>query len=92
MAIWYYVHRLHGIFHDDFDYAQVNKWLTIPMKKFVKQMISWPASITIADVKNIGIGLQVKEKAHAALLVLEARRQVELMYSLRAIMNYHTHS
>jgi sestrin len=26
MAIWYYVHRLHGIFHDDYDYAQVNKW------------------------------------------------------------------
>lgn len=58
----------------------------------INLQVSWPASITSADVKNIGVELTPQEKAHLALLVMEARKQVELMYSLRAIMNYHTHS
>eukprot|EP00732_Lithocolla_globosa_P003761 Lithocolla_globosa_v1_NODE_3149_length_1750_cov_12.517404.p1 type:complete len:562 gc:universal NODE_3149_length_1750_cov_12.517404:1724-39(-) len=86
-AIWYYVLRLLGMSHDDYDYSQVNKVLNVNVKKFVKKIVKTPQNITYSDYVDLGLNLFDREKVHLAFLVLEARRQGCLLYVCRAIIN-----
>jgi sestrin len=88
MAIWYYVHRIFGIFHDDFDYRQVNLLVPLSIKSYIKNMASMPWRLTCSHLSHFGIHLKPQEKAHIALLVMEARKQSELIYALHAINKY----
>jgi len=38
MAVWYYVHRVCGVFHDDFDYQRVNHLVQQKTKSYVKKV------------------------------------------------------
>jgi len=88
MAIWYYVHRLYGIYHDDFNYENISMFVHQRIKNFVKKGACYPHSILLEDVTNMGVRLLPEEKAHIALLVSEARKQAELLYGLKAIDKY----
>jgi len=74
MAVWYYVHRVCGVFHDDFDY-------------YVKKVALEPFTITLSDI-NLGVQFAPDEKAHICFLAAESRKQASLLYCLRAISKY----
>eukprot|EP00163_Fabomonas_tropica_P020705 TRINITY_DN36601_c0_g1_i1.p1 TRINITY_DN36601_c0_g1~~TRINITY_DN36601_c0_g1_i1.p1 ORF type:complete len:676 (-),score=156.89 TRINITY_DN36601_c0_g1_i1:291-2135(-) len=87
-AIWYYVHRVYGIFHDDYNYNEVNKILNRQIKIFIKKVTTAPEDVTRTDFVNLGYDFRHDEIVHIALLTIEARQQAELLYGLRAIMKH----
>jgi sestrin len=88
-AIWYYVHRIKGLLHDDFNYRDVNTYLNIQLKVFVKKVACAPETIRKKDLAQIG-GYLPEEKVHIALLAAESRRQAELLYGLHALTKFLT--
>ncbi|CAI5723564.1 unnamed protein product [Peronospora effusa] len=87
-AVWYYVHRIFGICHDDYDYRQVNTYLNRPTKIFLKKVACTPWKVREEDFAHFDRTLSPSEKCHVILLVAEARKQAGLMYGLRAVMNH----
>ncbi|EGZ25190.1 hypothetical protein PHYSODRAFT_485223 [Phytophthora sojae] len=87
-AVWYYVHRIFGICHDDYDYRQVNTYLNRPTKIFLKKVACTPWKVRQEDFEHFDRTLSPSEKCHVILLVAEARKQAGLMYGLRAVMNH----
>ena len=87
-SVWYYVHRIHGILHDDYNYATVNELLLRNLKKFTKDLSLTPWQTSPQDFVNLGYSLSPEEKCHIALLATEARKQAELMYALHAISRH----
>lgn len=87
-AIWYYVLRLKGMLHDDYEYVQVNHFLNIELKKYIKKVACYPQLVTSSDYAHMGIHLFHSEKAHINFIIMESKRQAELLYALQAIMYY----
>ncbi|KAL7690831.1 putative sestrin [Plasmopara halstedii] len=87
-AVWYYVHRIFGICHDDYDYRQVNTYLNRPTKIFLRKVACMPWKVRQEDFAHFDRTLSPSEKCHVILLVAEARKQAGLMYGLRAVMNH----
>ncbi|KAI9921485.1 hypothetical protein PsorP6_001165 [Peronosclerospora sorghi] len=87
-AVWYYVHRLFGICHDDYDYRQVNTYLNRPTKIFLKKVACTPWKVCKEDFAHFDRIMSPSEKCHVILIVAEARKQAGLMYGLRAVMNH----
>lgn len=84
-AVWYYVQRLAGLLHDDYDYADVNRYLTRRLKMYIKKCACYPEELDSRDFSRFGFTLRNEEKVHINLLVAEARRQAELVYALHTI-------
>ncbi|KAF1316810.1 Sestrin-like protein, partial [Globisporangium splendens] len=87
-AVWFYVHRIFGICHDDYDYRQVNIYLNRPTKIFIKKVACTPWKVRQEDFEHFDHTLSASEKAHVTLIVAEARKQAGLMYGLRAVMQH----
>eukprot|EP01117_Protostelium_nocturnum_P013273 TRINITY_DN4941_c2_g1_i2.p1 TRINITY_DN4941_c2_g1~~TRINITY_DN4941_c2_g1_i2.p1 ORF type:complete len:412 (-),score=122.25 TRINITY_DN4941_c2_g1_i2:199-1434(-) len=85
-AIWQYVQRVQGIFHDDYDYQQVNIFLNRNTKSFIKKVICYPEDINVSDYRSFG--LRHDEKVHATILAAESSKQSELLYGLHAVMKH----
>jgi len=84
-AIWYYVHRLVGICNDDYEYREVNLFLTRPIKEYTKTVCCFPETVTAEDFDAFSSSLSVGEKCHVNLLILEARKQASLIYGIKAL-------
>eukprot|EP00298_Acanthocystis_sp_HF-20_P012453 c19895_g1_i1.p1 GENE.c19895_g1_i1~~c19895_g1_i1.p1 ORF type:complete len:261 (+),score=75.84 c19895_g1_i1:44-826(+) len=87
-AIWHYTHRLYGILHDDYNYQLLNKLIPRKLKSFVKLVACQPEKIERSRVHDIDLDLQPYEIVHVVLLIIEARKQAELLYALRAMMKF----
>ncbi|KAI9596443.1 Sestrin [Syncephalis fuscata] len=87
-AIWYYVLRLAGLSHDDYDYAQVNRFLNRRLKQYVKKVACYPEELDARDFVHFGFVLRAEEKCHVNLLVSVARKQAELVYGLYNVMRW----
>lgn len=87
-AIWFYVLRITGMFHDDYDYQRVNLFLNKQAKIYIKKITSFPKYLFAKDFFNMGLHFRDSEKIHMNLLACEARKQAEILYSLRAIDEY----
>jgi len=87
-AIWYYVQRVKGMCHDDYNYQEVNLLLNRDVKFFVKKIACIPDSITQHDFDDLGLELRPEEKCHIALLAMESHKQACLLYGLHAVMQY----
>ena len=85
-VVWYYALRLKGMCHDDYEYAQVNACLSIPLKKYIKKVVCYPELVTRSDYTNLGVALFDYEKAHLNYLIMESSAQAELLYALCALM------
>jgi sestrin len=86
-AIWNYAHLVYGMVSDSYDY-QVNLYLNKQLKKFIKKVACHPQSISRKDFQQMGLELQPHEKVHVALLAVEGRRHVCLLYALHALTTY----
>jgi len=87
-AIWQYVQRTKGMFHDDYNYQEVNVFLNKVSKNFIKKITCDPATLTGNDFNNLGYELKPDEKVHVALLAVESAKQSELLYGLRAVFQH----
>ncbi|XP_071355338.1 sestrin-2 isoform X1 [Trachinotus anak] len=87
-ALWNYIHCLYGIRYDDYDYGSVNVLLERSLKVFVKTMACHPEQTTARVYHAFWRHFRHSEKVHANLIVMEARLQAALLYTLRAITHY----
>ncbi|XP_041867701.1 sestrin-2 isoform X2 [Melanotaenia boesemani] len=87
-ALWNYIHCLYGIRYDDYDYGSVNELLERSLKVFVKTMACHPEQTTARIYHTFWRHFRHSEKVHANLIVMEARLQAALLYTLRAITHY----
>ncbi|XP_051926659.1 sestrin-2 [Hippocampus zosterae] len=87
-ALWNYIHCLYGIRYDDYDYGSVNVLLERSLKVFIKTMACHPEQTTGHIYHAFWRHFRHSEKVHANLIVLEARLQAALLYTLRAITHY----
>ncbi|KAI8051522.1 PA26 p53-induced protein-domain-containing protein [Syncephalis plumigaleata] len=87
-AIWYYVLRLAGLSHDDYDYAHVNRFLNRRLKQYVKKVACYPEELDARDFVHFGFVLRAEEKCHINLLVSVARKQAALVYGLYNVMRW----
>lgn len=87
-AIWYYVLRLFGMCHDDYDYHEVNIYLNKRIKQYIKKVARYPEDILASDFHNMGFTFRPDEKVQINLLASEARKQGELLYALFAVVKY----
>lgn len=87
-ALWNYIHCLYGIRYDDYDYGSVNVLLERSLKVFVKTMACHPEQTTARIYHDFWRHFRHSEKVHANLIVMEARLQAALLYTLRAITHY----
>ncbi|XP_014909650.1 sestrin-2 isoform X1 [Poecilia latipinna] len=87
-ALWNYIHCLYGIRYDDYDYGSVNVLLERSLKVFVKTMACHPEQTTARIYHAFWRHFRHSEKVHANLIVMEARLQAALLYTLRSITAY----
>jgi sestrin len=83
-AVWQYVQRIKGMFHDDYNYAEVNIFLNRETKTYIKLMACAPYRLNQAAYDALGNVLEADEKVHVALLAAESARQSALLYGLHA--------
>lgn len=86
-AAWQYVQRIKGVLHDDYDYKEINQFLNKFNKEFLKKVVCYPEFITAHDYQQLGYVLAPHEKLHLCALVVESRKQAELLYALHAVMS-----
>jgi sestrin len=87
-AIWQYVQRIKGMFHDDYNYQEVNILLNKSAKSYIKKITCYPETIQKVDFQDLGYELAPDEKVHVALLAVESSKQSSLLYGLHAIMKH----
>ncbi|KAF2073625.1 hypothetical protein CYY_005082 [Polysphondylium violaceum] len=87
-AVWYYVQRVKGMCHDDYNYQEVNMFLSISLKNFVKKAACFPDTIKRDDFSKLGYHLKPDEKAHLSLLAVCSHKQASLLYGLYTVMEY----
>lgn len=84
-GVWHYATRLYGVMNDEFDYKLVNQFVHRDIKGFLKNVTCFPEIVEREAYATFMPALGDDEKIHAILLCVEARKQVELLYALRAI-------
>ncbi|KAM4795203.1 sestrin-2 [Rhinophrynus dorsalis] len=89
-AIWNYIQCIYGIRYDDYDYGEVNQLLERSLKVYMKTVTCHPERVTRQLYNEFWRQFKHSEKVHLNLLLLEARLQAALLYSLRAITRYMT--
>ncbi|XP_038058705.1 sestrin-1-like isoform X1 [Patiria miniata] len=89
-AIWNYIHSLFGIRHDDYDYGEVNSLMDRALKTYIKTVCCYPEKVTVSHYESFWRDFKHSEKVHVNLMVLEAKMQASLLYSLRAVMWLYT--
>ena len=87
-AVWYMVHRLFGITNDDYHYSDINRFLKVPTKRYIKRLVTTPWLLRQADFQGIVGGMTDREKCHINLLALEAKKQASIMYALSAVARH----
>lgn len=87
-AIWNYTHCVLGIQYDDYDYGEVNHLLERNFKLYIKAVACFPDATKASVCPLSWTSLKASEQIHVNLLIMEARLQAELLYSLRAITQY----
>jgi sestrin len=87
-AIWYYIHSIKGIRHDDYQYRKVNQVLSISFKTFIRMVACYPEKVSSVAFQGSMDGLEPSEKVHVNIIVVEARMQAELIYAMRALMTF----
>lgn len=87
-AIWNYTHCVLGIRYDDYDYGEVNHLLEQNFKLYIKAVACFPGATKASVCPLSWTSLKTSEQIHVNLLIMEARLQAELLYSLRSITQY----
>lgn len=87
-AIWNYIYCIYGMRNDDYDYEDVTQLLRSQLRVFVKTATCYPERLNKTTTENALKHFDLSEKIHINLMIMEARMQSELLFALRAVMNY----
>lgn len=87
-AIWNYIYCIYGMRNDDYDYEDVTQLLRCQLRVFVKTATCYPERLNKTTSENTLKHFDLSEKIHINLMIMEARMQSELLFALRAVMNY----
>lgn len=84
-AIWTYVQHIHGVDHDDYNYGDIKEHIGEDIMEFVSICCLQPDGDPFAIN---GLKISHSQKVHISILMMEAKLQSNLLYSLRAVMKY----
>lgn len=85
-AIWYYIHCMYGIRHDDYDYAQINQMLERNLKTYIKTVTCYPERITQKDYESVMRAFKHSEKVSQTLSAGTLRCYAEILQVERLIV------
>jgi sestrin len=85
IAIYHYTEYIHGYFHSEYEYKEVNNLLHKDLKAYIKAVACMPQSITTTTLSKVPVELKPFEICHIALLVMQAKFHIELMYGLLSL-------
>jgi sestrin 1/3 len=88
-AFWNYVQRLYGLQYDDYNYTDINRFLRINTKKYIKKTACFPETVSKADFDAVDIDLTFDELIHVNIIICEARFEAQLVYMLHAVQKAH---
>jgi hypothetical protein len=83
-----YLLNIHGIRDDQFNYANINKVLLIPHKQFIKKAGCFPQQLTLQEYQNLSNLLSAPEKCHICIIVMETKKQIELLCLSKAVNSF----
>jgi len=81
-AIWNYTQKVYGLDYDDYNYREVNVLLSRHTKAYLKKAACVPHQLESEDFAQVDLGVTAEEMVHTMLLVMEARKESELLYWL----------
>jgi len=84
-ALDYYIQNIHGYEYMDFDYQMINKLIHKDLKLAIKTIGSTPQNLNHGIINRFPAGFKTYEFCHVALIVMEAKFQIELMYGIIAL-------
>ena len=84
-AIWNYVQRVYGLQYDDYRYTDINKFLKLNTKRYIKKTACFPESVKKQDYRSIELDITNDEMIHINLMICEARFEAQLVYMLHAV-------
>jgi len=61
-AIWYYVHCIYGVRHDDYNYGVINDLLQKHVRSFIKLISCFPENTTRKDYRHFMTEFMQSEK------------------------------
>ena len=79
-AIVKYCMRIHGLIDKYFNYENINTYLHREYKAFAKKIMCDPRSVSYQDYAEISSVLSPEDRCHLCILVMEAKKRVELIY------------
>ena len=85
LTLCVYAQRVFGVCNDDYEYRVVNVFLSRSVKVFIKKVACTPEQLVAGDFEAFSLALRDEEKVHVVLLAIEARKQAQLQYGLRAV-------
>ena len=87
-AISYYIEKLHGYYHEDYNYANIQKLLdstsNIRNTKFIKKFCFHPNEVTVQDLQEMNKIFQYEEIMHIILLIVFVKMKMQLTYLSKA--------
>ena len=83
-----YLMNIHGVRDDQFNYANINKVLLIPHKQYIKKIGCYPQKVILQEYQNLSNLLSPSEKCHVCIIIMETKKQIELLFLSKAINMY----
>eukprot|EP00806_Schmidingerella_arcuata_P008440 Macronucleus_8782.p2 GENE.Macronucleus_8782~~Macronucleus_8782.p2 ORF type:complete len:108 (+),score=24.38 Macronucleus_8782:1-324(+) len=84
-AIIKYLMCIHGVVDQYFNYDRMNTYLHRDFKVVAKKMMTDPGSVTVEDFDMTS--LSPEERCHVAIIVMETKRRVELLFVTKTLSN-----
>lgn len=75
-----YIEKILGYFHEDYDYANVNRLLVVNYKKFIKNVACYPQRLTAENFNALSYAFNNEEILHIILLVATVKSRTQLTY------------
>ena len=82
-AIVNYIFAVHGVVNDSYNTGSVNRILHRDLKTWIKKIACHPNELSTGDVPRTL--LPAEEMCHICILIMEAKRRVELLLFAQAM-------
>lgn len=79
-AICCYIEKILGYYHEDYVYSNVNKFLNVSYKTFIKNVTCYPYKLRQDDFKSLNMAFNNEEILHIILLVSIIKERTQMTY------------
>jgi sestrin len=74
-----------GYYHEDYNYSNVNRFLEMNYKKFIKNVACYPNKLDKKDFVFMNLAFNNEEILHVILLVATIKMRTQLTYLSNAV-------